>query len=79
MILTNLSGDIIAILAIVLILGGAILYIVKAKKSGVKCIGCPHSKVCKSNQKKNTGCNGESCSCCSHNDCGCCKKEQSEE
>lgn len=40
----------IAIILLVLILGGAILYIVKAKKSGKKCIGCPD------------GC--ENCSCC---------------
>ena len=31
---------------ILLILSLAIFYIVKAKKSGVKCIGCVHSKTC---------------------------------
>ena len=40
--------DIIAAVAIVLIVGGAIAYIVKAKKSGQKCIGCPDSKTCSS-------------------------------
>ncbi len=29
-----------------LILGGAILYIVKAKKKGVQCIGCPMAGKC---------------------------------
>ncbi|MBS7526221.1 FeoB-associated Cys-rich membrane protein [Fusibacter paucivorans] len=28
---------------LVLLFGSAIVYIVKAKRSGVKCIGCPHS------------------------------------
>ena len=39
-------GKIIAIAAIVLIVGSALAYIIKAKKSGQKCIGCPHSKSC---------------------------------
>ena len=50
--------DIIAAAVIVLIIGGAIFYIVKAKKAGQKCIGCPYSKQCsgccpsKSNEQK---------------------------
>ncbi|MBQ1255093.1 MAG: FeoB-associated Cys-rich membrane protein [Clostridia bacterium] len=42
------------ILAVVLlaILGGAITYIVKAKKRGQKCIGCPYSNSC----GKSAGC-----------------------
>lgn len=39
-------GKIIAIVSIVLIVGGALAYIIKAKKSGQKCIGCPHAKTC---------------------------------
>ena len=38
--------DYIAIAAIVLIVGGAVFYIVRAKRKGVKCIGCPYSKEC---------------------------------
>jgi hypothetical protein len=38
--------DIILILVIGLIVGSAVGYIFKAKKSGQKCIGCPHSKTC---------------------------------
>ena len=38
--------DIIAVVAIVLIVGGAVAYIIKAKKSGKKCIGCPESGHC---------------------------------
>ena len=33
--------DLIALLVLVLILGPAVAYIVKAKRRGVKCIGCP--------------------------------------
>ena len=39
-------GEVIAIALIVLIIGGATAYIIKAKKSGKKCIGCPYSKSC---------------------------------
>ena len=38
--------NIIAIGAIVLALGAAAVYVYKAKKSGKKCIGCPHSGSC---------------------------------
>lgn len=31
-----------------LIIGGIFLYIYKEKKSGKKCIGCPHCKNCSS-------------------------------
>ena len=49
--------DWIVIGVIVLIVGGALGYIVWAKKKGQKCIGCPDSKTC-----------GGSCGSCS---CGC--------
>ena len=57
--------EIIAIAAIVLIVGGAILYIIKAKKSGRKCIGCPYSSSCKS------GCKSGGCPSCKSKDDGC--------
>ena len=50
--------EIIAIAAIVLIVGGAIAYIIKAKKSGRKCIGCPYASSCKS------GCKSGGCTSC---------------
>ena len=49
--------DIIAIVVIALIIGGAVAYIIKAKKSGKKCIGCPDSGSCSGN------CSGCSCGC----------------
>ena len=39
-------GDIIVLVLIALIIGGATAYIIKAKKSGKKCIGCPDSGSC---------------------------------
>ena len=38
--------DFIAILIVLLLLGAAITYIVKEKKKGVKCIGCPSAGQC---------------------------------
>ena len=54
--------DYIIIGVIALVVGAAVLYIVKAKKSGKKCIGCPDGCSCNSKDKKNGG-----SSCC----CGC--------
>ena len=53
--------DFIIIIIIALIVGGACLYIFKAKKSGVKCIGCPHAKSCSNKQKSK--CNSTNCGC----------------
>ncbi len=46
---------IIGIVAVILI--SVIVYIIKAKKSGAKCIGCPYSKNC--NSKSSCSCNKE--------------------
>ena len=56
--------DLMIILILLSILGGAGFYVYKAKKAGQKCIGCPHSKSCASG----SGCTGN-CSGCSGN-CG---------
>ena len=53
--------DFFVIVIISAIVGGAVAYIVKAKKSGQKCIGCPDSKTCSSSggcSGKCSGCNG---------------------
>lgn len=39
-------GDCVALAAIVIIVIAATVFIVRQKKKGVKCIGCPHSKTC---------------------------------
>jgi len=44
--------DYIAIAAIVLVVGAAVFYIVRAKKRGAKCVGCPYAKQC-----------GDKCNC----------------
>ena len=51
--------NIIIIAVLALIVGGAVAYIIKAKKSGQKCIGCPDSKTCSGS------CSG-GCSSCTH-------------
>ncbi len=38
--------DIIIAVVVLIIVGLAVRYIYKAKKNGVRCIGCPHSKNC---------------------------------
>jgi len=45
---------------IVLIIGSVLWYIHRAKKKGVKCIGCPDGAKCSGN-----------CDCCSGNCGGC--------
>ena len=62
-------SDIIAIAVTFLIIGGALFYIIKAKKSGKKCIGCPDSASC-----ENGKCTG-ACSSCS---CGCGSRDKEE-
>lgn len=39
-------ADIIAVIVLVVLIGSSVTYIVKAKKSGVKCIGCPAGGSC---------------------------------
>lgn len=60
---------IIAIAVVVLIVGGATAYIIKAKKSGKRCIGCPDGCSCGGKDKK--GCDEGSCGSCCH-----CHQEQ---
>ena len=50
--------DVIIVVVVLLILGAAVAYIVKAKKSGAKCIGCPSGGSCSG--KKN---GGSECTC----------------
>ena len=46
----------IIIAIVVLIIGCAIAYIIKEKKKGIKCIGCPNAEMCSMAQKQK--CNG---------------------
>lgn len=38
--------SILAIVLIALVVGGALTYVILAKKRGQKCIGCPYAKSC---------------------------------
>ena len=53
--------NLILILVLIAIVGGAAAYIAKEKKRGVKCIGCPDGAACASGRG---GCSG-SCAGCS--------------
>lgn len=46
------------VIAVILVL--AVRYIVKAKKSGAKCIGCPDGCSCAAKENNDSGC---SCGC----------------
>ena len=48
--------NLITVIILVLILGGAIRYIIKSRKNGTKCIGCPGG--CCPSQKDGNSCNG---------------------
>ena len=53
-------SDVIVVAAILLIIGGAVMYIVFSKMRGKKCIGCPYGDSCSAK--------GNSCSCQGKND-----------
>lgn len=52
--------NVILIAVLVLILGAALAYIIKAKRRGVKCIGCPAGGQC-SGAKGESSCGGCGC------------------
>ena len=62
--------DVIIAGILLIIIGAAILYIVKAKKSGARCIGCPDSGSCGHGQREAGGC-ARSCGNCSGKCAGC--------
>ena len=47
-----MKSNILPIIVILLIVGGALLYIIRAKKKGKKCIGCPYAESCASHCTK---------------------------
>ena len=60
--------DIIVTVVLIVVLGTAIAYIVKSKKSGVKCIGCPSGCNCSHGHKEGSGCSCGSDGCSCHTD-----------
>lgn len=49
-------ANIIVIAVVLVMIGAAIAYIVKEKKKGVKCIGCPAAGSCSHNCSGSSGC-----------------------
>ena len=49
-------ADIIILASLLIVVGLAIAYIVKEKKRGVKCIGCPSAGTC---HKRSCGCHSD--------------------
>lgn len=47
---------IIVIAVLALLIGGAVLYVVRSRKKGIHCIGCPHAKSC---AKGSCACRGD--------------------
>ena len=43
------TGEIISIIVIAIIIGLVTFYIIREKKKGKKCIGCPYADSCKKN------------------------------
>ena len=61
--------DLIILAVVVGIVGTAIVYIVKAKKSGTKCIGCPDAATC--GKCSAGGCSCSGCGCSGASGCSC--------
>ena len=62
----NIMEDFIIIAVVLIIISLAVLYIVKEKKRGVKCIGCPSAGECARRNGGACACNNEdklSCGC----------------
>ena len=54
--------NIIVTVILIAVVGGAGLYIYKAKKRGVHCIGCPDAKACAARNQAG-GCSGSCAGC----------------
>lgn len=46
-----MTADVIVVIILVLIIGSAVAYLVRAKRNGVKCVGCPAGGSCPGSQK----------------------------
>ncbi len=62
--------DVILIIVLLAIVGAAIVYIIRAKKSGVRCIGCPSGGNCSGSCSGNCS-GGTECGMKSTNSCTC--------
>jgi hypothetical protein len=54
-----MMNNLILVFILLVLVGGAAFYIIKEKRRGVKCIGCPSATVCSMNGKHcGGGCSG---------------------
>lgn len=65
--------DVIVVIILVVLIGAALRYIIKAKKSGARCIGCsvgecPNHRPAKASEKapSSESPDSEPCTCCCH-------------
>lgn len=56
-------SNVIAVIILLVIIGAAVAYIVKAKKKGTKCIGCPASESCAIKNLEHLQESEQSCGC----------------
>lgn len=62
-------ADLIVVAIVLVVIAASVAYIVKEKKKGVRCIGCPAAGTCGSHQHEGeSGCGGN----CSGNTCSGC-------
>lgn len=61
-------ADFVVAVIVLAIVGAAAAYIVKAKKSGVRCIGCPAAGAC---AQKQSEASGGGCGCGCDGGCSC--------
>ena len=53
--------DLIIIVIVAVLVGGALAYIRKEKKRGVRCVGCSPGSTCGGSCSTNCGCDGSEC------------------
>lgn len=61
-------ADFIVMAILMVCVGAAVIYIIKEKKKGTKCIGCPAAGTCSRKHSGDTGC---SCGSAGESSCGC--------
>ena len=52
-------ADLIVVAVVLIVLGLVTFYIIRAKKQGQKCIGCPDSRTCSGCCSSCRGCSGQ--------------------
>ena len=49
-------GDIVVVIILLVVIGAAVAYIIREKKKGVQCIGCPSAASCAKKCRNASGC-----------------------